>query len=188
MCFAIGETLHIARPVVYAALLYYFHRRDGSKKIFADTRPKSYWMPWIISLMIDVGSLSLLNIGNKYVRGCVAAGHPCPDRCVTCWLRLITSYLIATLSSNEELTRGAHCQSFYYLSVCIYVHRFAMAAYGLSKMEQQEIQRRRMLLFFYLLRSPFFDNVAKKPLVAAKVDCLDHEINIPLLLLQNTIW
>ena len=80
MCFAIGETLHISRPVIYAALLYYFHRRDSIKKSISEYRSKTYWTPWIISLMVDVGSLSLLNIGNKYARGSVAAGHPCPDR------------------------------------------------------------------------------------------------------------
>ena len=46
-----------------------------------------------------------------------------------------------------------------------------MAAYGLSKAEQQEIKRRRLLLLLYLLRSPFFDRVANRPLRAVKVRC-----------------
>ena len=125
MCFAVGESLYIARPVVYAALLYFFSRRSRVAADAVGSKRVAPWTPWLVSLLVDVTSLSLLNIGNKYARGCVAAGHPCPDR-------------------------------------------FAMATYGLSKAEQQELQRRRFLLLFYLLRSPFFENVANRPLRGIK--------------------
>ena len=83
MCFGIGESLFIARPVIYAGLLYYFHRQSDIRNGGAggNMKRRAYWTPWLVSLFVDVASLSLLNIGNKYARGSVAAGHPCPDRC-----------------------------------------------------------------------------------------------------------
>ena len=55
-----------------------------------------------------------------------------------------------------------------------------MAAYGLSKAEQLEIKRRRLLLLFYLLRSPFFDNVANRPLRAVKVRAPSSSLSVVL--------
>ena len=85
MCFGIGESLFIARPVIYAGLMYYFHRHSDIHNGGAggSTKRRAFWTPWLVSLFVDVASLSLLNMGNKYARGCVAAGHPCPDRCAT---------------------------------------------------------------------------------------------------------